>query len=161
MYHHAQQLRRSSGAVGTGAVDGAAASPPAVSAEQARGLQEALAALESATRTVVMPGHAPWDLTDVAEILEARYGYTSLTATPDDVTEAIRSRHRDGELRLRTVNLEAEYGKGWADGMRQLVAGKRPELRLVYRSTAEPDPNLFFTTSPAAARPRRSCWPDA
>uniref|UniRef100_A0A7S1WKE8 Uncharacterized protein n=1 Tax=Alexandrium catenella TaxID=2925 RepID=A0A7S1WKE8_ALECA len=90
--------------------------------------------------------HAVPDVEHVAELLSAKFGYTSLTARYLDVTERMRAEHlHDGVLKLKGVDLRRAFGSDGPvakalDGLRAGVLSAHRRLVLVYRSSVDPEP---------------------
>jgi hypothetical protein len=121
------------------------------SGEKRRGrVVAAMEGLHPGPKEVQMAEEKQWDLKDVAEVISATYGYESLTARLKDITQEMKQKHKqDGNcLRLRTMNLNKEYGeeaaKGMLDGLRKGLVGATRHLTIKYRSSAEPQPEDFM-----------------
>lgn len=85
------------------------------------------------------------DVHNVAEVISATYGYTSLTARPVDVTKIIAKRLKDHTLLLadlppKKLQRERESIPGW-DGLRKAVTLNSSELKIRYRPVLETDPS--------------------
>ncbi|CAE8659898.1 unnamed protein product [Polarella glacialis] len=111
----------------------------------------AMEGMEAVVKSVSMQEDALWDVPDVAEVLEATFGYESLTARLEDVTAQV-SQHflSGGVLKLHGRNLKNDLLRRDAltsglDALRMGIVGKQRLLHIRYRSSAEPDPEVFLS----------------
>ncbi|KAL6051450.1 Accessory Sec system protein Asp3 [Balamuthia mandrillaris] len=147
-------------------------SSSALNSTQQKNLQDALQRLQQLTDKtsqaqvvqVTMTEGNFYDLTDVAELIEAKYGYRSLTADYADVKEALQRRFlRDTHLRLKGRDLTAAFGEegllSWRtwDNIRSGLRNKVRKLKLVYRSSASPSSSSASTSSPSNAGHQQEC----
>eukprot|EP00929_Paragymnodinium_shiwhaense_P054678 TRINITY_DN27413_c0_g1_i1.p1 TRINITY_DN27413_c0_g1~~TRINITY_DN27413_c0_g1_i1.p1 ORF type:complete len:1588 (+),score=423.13 TRINITY_DN27413_c0_g1_i1:99-4862(+) len=101
---------------------------------------------EASVREVCMKEGAFRDLDNVGELLEAKFGYTSLTASLSDVTEEVKAKYLNGtKLLLKGQNIRDECtDAGLLDSMRKNALGKQNALYLKYRSCADPEPEILL-----------------
>merc|ERR1711988_1315394 len=81
-----------------------------VSDEQRRGrIVAAMDGLTPGPKDVQMPEGKQWDIRDVAEIIEAKYGYESLTARLKDVTTDLKKLQRGSDLMLCKADFKHHF----------------------------------------------------
>lgn len=95
-----------------------------------------------------------YNIEGIAEVLDARFGYQSLTADYVEVTEILRSKYlKDGTLHLHGVDFRTQLmhrshdpgsklGRGM-DNLRAGVLNKTRHLKIKYRSAETPDPESY------------------
>jgi len=153
MWKLAQGLRQKQAKKATGGNKSLVAMPDVArtrsGAERMSRITAAMEGLAPGLKEVQMAEGKQYDIKDVAQVIEAKYGYESLTARLKDVTSEIRKKVFQGELRLRNLNLQDAFGTedsvGSAlDSLRKGVLQKTRYLTIKYRSSAEPAPEDFI-----------------
>eukprot|EP00438_Fugacium_kawagutii_P019017 Skav234575 [mRNA] locus=scaffold2869:193438:197603:+ [translate_table: standard] len=152
MWHAAQALRRRQPPSSGGIVSPFPVRSPE-EAERKRNLQRALEGLYPPIEELEMVEGRQYDVCDVAEVLSASFGYTSITARPQDVTQHVRRRLKDGQLRSSAAK------GGAADEVRRFATRNTRKLTLQYRSSRIlPPEDLLPRISAVLERLRESGW---
>lgn len=113
--------------------------------ESSKPLQNALEPLAHLTNTeVVMQEGYFFDVHNVQELVSAKYGYTSLTTSPVDVTEIVAKRLINGTLSLASLPAHELQKKRESlpglDRIRKKVTLNVSELTVMYKPAIETDP---------------------
>eukprot|EP00927_Polykrikos_kofoidii_P039712 TRINITY_DN34044_c0_g1_i1.p1 TRINITY_DN34044_c0_g1~~TRINITY_DN34044_c0_g1_i1.p1 ORF type:complete len:1636 (-),score=267.52 TRINITY_DN34044_c0_g1_i1:22-4929(-) len=108
-------------------------------------LYRSMLGIFSASQSVEMDHDSIRDLEDVAEVISATFGYTSITARPVDVTDIVKKTLRGTTLRLTTGKFMGNAGQGGLlDNTRAAMIGAVRKLKVTYVSTGDPQPEWFI-----------------
>ena len=116
-------------------------------AQEARGSQPSPSfdfQLEASELIVEMEENAFFDIENVSQIVQATYGYSSLTSSPVDVTDYISRKFMHNKLYLKDMHKQElqqfrDIVPGW-DSLRKAVRGKVSKLTIRYYPIVETDP---------------------
>jgi hypothetical protein len=113
------------------------------------------------TEVVMQEGHF-FDVHNVQELISAKYGYTSLTTAPVDVTEILSRRLSNGTLSLASLPAHELQQKRESipglDRFRRAVTLNVSELTITYKPAIETDPGYQRKVDELLSQMTESGW---